>query len=187
MYVTYHQFALIDSGQSTGSWIRVENGLIGVGTGAALIDTGIHTGFVTLAVQARHAPPETVELDGWDEVVEVGLTAPVGQLRPGSLEMGCDPFPALTLAGPGDYRVRVHAQGRDGNVDGVDAEPRERYLVVVWPAAPEPELVHRRTDVYGGSVRRSVARFPRVPEPRPDPRRALIEETLHRAREERGR
>jgi hypothetical protein len=184
MRVSYHQFTLVDTGRSAGSWIRIENGLVGVGTGAAIIYTGIHTGVVMLSVEARDTPPESVDLDGWDEVVDVSLTAPAGQLKPAALMDRTDPFPELTVAGPGDYRVRVHASGRDANVDGVDSEPRERYLVIVWPQPSGPERVHRRTDAYGESVRRSFAGAPRIPEPAPDPHQARIDDFLRRSREQ---
>jgi hypothetical protein len=63
-------------------------------------------------------------------------------------------LPPLTTAG-GDWRVRVHARGRDTDVDGVAREPFEHYLVQVWPAAPAPETAHRLTDGYGAGLRGS--------------------------------
>ncbi|ROQ23559.1 hypothetical protein EDD98_7503 [Streptomyces sp. PanSC19] len=44
----------------------------------------------------------------------------------------------LAFAGPGDYRMRLHARGRGINPDGVqeDSEPiAEHYLLQVWSAA----------------------------------------------------
>ena len=122
---------------------------------------------MALSTAALGTAPPTIDLDGWDEVVDVSLTAPVGQLRPAALMAGSDPFPVLTVAGPGEYRVRVHANGRDTNIDGVDTEPRERYLVLAWPEPAGPQRIHLHTDAYGDSVRRSFADAPSIPEPTP--------------------
>jgi hypothetical protein len=182
MQVTYHQFWLLDTGQRPRPSIRPDNGLVGAGAGAAIVSTGIHTGVVALSVQVRdRAPGPDDDLGGWDEVVDLSLAAPAGQVRPAALMSDTDPFPALTAAGPGDYRIRVHARGRDRNIDGVDEEPAEEYHIVVWPQAPEPELVHRQSDAYGGSMRRSVAAAPPVRERPADPRQAMIDEVLRRA------
>ena len=183
MRVTHHQFWLLDTGQRPQPSIRVLNGLIGTGSGVAVIYTGIHTGVVALSVQARDRAPGPDDLTGWDEVVDVSLAAPAGHLRPAALMSQTDPLPDLTAAGPGDYRVRVHARGRDRNVDGVDEEPAEEYHIVVWPQAPEPERIHRSGDGYGASVRRSVAAAPPVRERPVDPRQAMIDEVLRRAQE----
>ncbi|MEV0095131.1 hypothetical protein [Streptomyces sp. NPDC050738] len=43
----------------------------------------------------------------------------------------------LAFNGPGTYRMRLHAHGRDTNPDGVqeDSKPiAEHYLLQVWPA-----------------------------------------------------
>ena len=40
---------------------------------AAVIATGIHTGVVGDTTEARLTPPASVELDAWDEVVEVSV------------------------------------------------------------------------------------------------------------------
>jgi hypothetical protein len=71
-------------------------------------------------------------VDAWDEVVELGLHSATGRMRLASLGFVSHPSPepVLTVAGPGPYRLRVHARGRDRNPDGVDAEPAERYHLV---------------------------------------------------------
>jgi hypothetical protein len=49
---------------------------------------------------------------------------------------------------PGDYRLRVHARGRD------DAEEDdETYELVVWQAPDAPEIVYQRTDRLGHRLR----------------------------------
>ncbi|MFF9431268.1 hypothetical protein [Streptomyces sp. NPDC014746] len=43
----------------------------------------------------------------------------------------------LAFAGPGDYRIRLHARGRGINPDGVQEESEpiaEHYLLQVWSA-----------------------------------------------------
>ncbi|MEU2726066.1 hypothetical protein [Streptomyces smyrnaeus] len=62
-------------------------------------------------------------------------------------------LPVLAPAGPGSYRVRVHARGRDIAPDGVAEEPVEDYLLIVWPAPPEPDTVHKQTDNFGAEWR----------------------------------
>ncbi|MER6680098.1 hypothetical protein [Streptomyces olivaceoviridis] len=66
-------------------------------------------------------------------------------------------LPVLPFAGPGDYRPRVHARGRDTAIGLAPEVVTEWYLVQVWPApAPAPArdvAVLRQTDTYGASVR----------------------------------
>jgi hypothetical protein len=149
-----------------------------------MICTGIHSGPVTLSIEGRLSPPGSVDLAGWDEVVEVSMAAPVGRVRPAALMADTDPFPEQTAGGPGDNRVRVHARGRDTEIDGVTEVPVEEYHIVAWPAARAPELVHRQTDEYGESMRGSAAKARPVPRPTLDPRRARIEEFLRRVAQE---
>ncbi len=65
-------------------------------------------------------------------------------------------LPVLTPAGPGSYRVRVHARGRDTAPDGVAEEPLEDYLLTVWPAPPRSDTVYKQTDEYGATWRRQA-------------------------------
>ena len=47
---------------------------------------------------------------------------------------------------PGSYRVRVSARGRDAGADGEFADgPVDFYLLEIWPAPPEPDLIIRST------------------------------------------
>jgi hypothetical protein len=183
LHVTYHQFWLIDTEHQRQTLVRATNGLVGAGRGAALIHTGIHTGVVALSVEARDSAPGSVELDGWDEVAEVSLTAPVGRVRAAALEATLDSLPDLTVAGPGDYRVRVHARGRDTSIDGVASEPVEDYLVVVWPQTRADERIYKQTDGYGAGMRISVARAPIVPDPPVDEHQARLDAYLRQMRD----
>ncbi|MEU8473254.1 hypothetical protein AB0F30_36230 [Streptomyces sp. NPDC029006] len=55
--------------------------------------------------------------------------------------------------GPGDYRLRIHARGRDTAIDLAPDDVTEWYLIQVWPAPPQVAAALRRTDSYGASVR----------------------------------
>jgi hypothetical protein len=62
-------------------------------------------------------------------------------------------LPDLGTAGPGSYRLRVHALGRDAHYDQAVADSGERYLLLCWPAPPAPSLIIRATDRCGYSLR----------------------------------
>ncbi|RRR82655.1 hypothetical protein EHS43_16310 [Streptomyces sp. RP5T] len=62
-------------------------------------------------------------------------------------------LPVLSFTGPGDYRLRVHARGRDTAIDQAPDQITEWYLIQAWPAAAQPARVLRQTDSYGASVR----------------------------------
>ncbi|MEU3510498.1 hypothetical protein ABZ733_21870 [Streptomyces longwoodensis] len=61
--------------------------------------------------------------------------------------------PVLSINGPGDYQLRVHARGWDIAVDLVPDEVTEWYLIQVWPAPAAPVTVLRQSDDYGASLR----------------------------------
>ncbi|MCL8012747.1 hypothetical protein [Streptomyces sp. AS02] len=54
---------------------------------------------------------------------------------------------------PGDYRLHVHARGRDTAVDLDPDEVTEWYLVQAWSASVQAVATLRQTDAYGASVR----------------------------------
>ncbi|NKQ24560.1 hypothetical protein HF200_08875 [Streptomyces galbus] len=62
-------------------------------------------------------------------------------------------LPVLSFNGPDDYRLRVHARGRDTAVDLAPDEVTEWYLIQAWPAPPAPVTVLRQSDNYGASLR----------------------------------
>jgi len=153
--VTYHQFFLADHSISPITPPTSTTGLVDAVPGAAIVYTGIHTGVVSLDVEARSESPAILSRQDWDEIAEVSVSAPVGRLSVTSLLIeGMDIFPVLTAAGPGAYRIRVHARGRDTDIDGVAFEPFEDYLIQVWPATFEPQTTYKQTDRYGAQLRR---------------------------------
>lgn len=152
--VSYHTFWLADTGVF-GPELPYEdtNGLVVSQPGIALIFTGIHTGRVNVQVEIFDmAPP--VDPTQWEEIVEVGIESIEGRIV--VTGMGADApdnLPVLTPDGPGHYRLRVHARGRDTAVDLAPREPVENYLIQAWPGTPEAETVYKQTDQYGASKR----------------------------------
>jgi hypothetical protein len=154
LHVTYHVFFLAEEGYQPGAIPPSKNGLADSIYNCVVIRTGIHSGVVAVAVEVRDARPERPDVD-WDEVVEINLYAATGHVRLSALMSNVpDTYPLLTPYGPGYYRVRVHARGRDTDTDGVAFEPFEDYLVQTWPARPQPDLVYKGTDRYGAELRR---------------------------------
>ncbi|MFB4317269.1 hypothetical protein [Actinomadura sp. 21ATH] len=148
------------------------NGLVSAHPGIALVFTGVHTGEVIVHAEVLEGPP-AIQVAAWEEVVEVSMQAPYGEMRLTGLFTETDSehrYPLLTQHGPGDYRFRIHARGRDAADSFVtesdaweygelpeDAPPPEEYLIMVWPAPQAPTFIHKQTDSYGARQRRSAA------------------------------
>jgi hypothetical protein len=66
-------------------------------------------------------------------------------------------LPRLTHA-RGWHRVRVHARGRDTDIDITADQPFEHYLIECWPEPDAPQTVHKATDQYGESRRQRYQR-----------------------------
>ncbi|WP_226932150.1 MULTISPECIES: DUF6461 domain-containing protein [Parafrankia] len=158
------------------------NGLVQVVPGGAVIRAGSAAAVVHVTIKVLAGPPEQVELVGWDEVVDVSWTAAAGAasvlgpaqpgapVEPGGLAQQTPPW-------PGEYRLRVHATGRDdaveaagavdaGAVDGDVAATQalapaggyivsrtESYLLTVWAAPATAPIMHKRTDRLGYRLR----------------------------------
>jgi hypothetical protein len=118
------------------------NGLAVAIPGGVAVRTGLGEGHVPVSTRILQGPPEEVELDWWDEVVEISWRAERGD----ATVSGSDSQHLRTPPWPGDFRVRVHAIGRDG-------EERERYEIMLWQAPPGPGIVHKRGDRLGYVVR----------------------------------
>lgn len=183
MPVTEHMFYLVDAGTVLGPPLAFDNGLTSVHDGGVVVFTGISSGLAQVTVDARDMPPPAADTGEWDEVVEVSVHAPVGRMMVSGVMNDGPDVPVLTVSGPGSYRIRLHARGRDTAVDQGGLEPVEDYLVVTWPAAPAPAISLKHTDTFGAGLRRpresprvaqadaSVAGLRRLREgPRPFPR-----------------
>jgi hypothetical protein len=155
--VESHQFWLHEPDQPRGYPPWEINGLVAVtGPGAAMIFTGISTGRVSVRAEALTAAPPVTDFDEWDEVADVSLPGLTGDLAVAALMDDVPPgLPGLCPAGPGDYRVRVHARGRDLSPDEATIQPAETYLVQCWPAPPAPDVDHKLTDRVGAGFRAS--------------------------------
>ncbi|WP_460491904.1 DUF6461 domain-containing protein [Dactylosporangium cerinum] len=124
------------------------NGLVAVTDGGAVIRTGVAQGSVHVELAVLAQAPAEVE-SGWEEIVEVSWPAAEG--RASVIAPDGTSSPSLrrqTPPWPGDYRVRVHARGRDD----LDTE-FERYKLIVWAAPAAAETVHQRTDRLGHRLR----------------------------------
>jgi uncharacterized protein DUF6461 len=144
--VTVADHRLVLAGDAVPGAVDVSgNGLVVPVPGGVVIHTGVAGGPVSVRLRVLDAPPESVETAGWDEVVEVSWTAAAG----GAGIVTGTWRPGLTLRTPpwpGDYRLRVHAGGRD------ESDP-ENYLLLVWEAPAGPEIVHKRSDRLGRRLR----------------------------------
>ncbi|OJF15413.1 hypothetical protein [Couchioplanes caeruleus] len=153
-------FYLADTGINLRPPHDSTNGLASVHPGGIVVFTGISCGPVRVTVDARDAPPSTADTEAWDEVLEVSVHAPVGRMVVSGVFSDAPELPVLTTAGPGDYRVRLHARGRDTAIDLGVLEPVEDYLVIAWPAQLAPETSLKNTDSYGAGRRRARRRGP---------------------------
>jgi hypothetical protein len=122
-------------------------GLVGTAPGLAIVITGTQFGNIALSVQVGDSAPG-LDTGPWDEVTEVSLTTGAGNLSILSGGDGPDELSGLTPPRAGDYRVRVHARGRDAGAsrDVVTGTPVEEHLVQLWSAPVEHEQVHKTTD-----------------------------------------
>jgi hypothetical protein len=154
--VAGHRFALVESEVPEAADFSV-NGLAAVVTGGVVIRAGIAEGSVRVLLRVFEQPPP-LDVRAWDEVVEVswraaaGLASVMGPDAPGGWQLR-----RATPPWPGDYRLRVHARGRD------DADEDEGYELAVWPAPAAPEIVHKHTDHLGHRLRGEPV--PSGPEP----------------------
>ncbi|WIN00048.1 hypothetical protein ACTOB_003725 [Actinoplanes oblitus] len=152
LHVTYHAFGLIEDGVDWPIEVPfARNGLISPFLGGVLLHTGIHSGHVRVnAVSYSSVPPEINRSLDWETIAEVTTRIVFGRLRVRSYDE--DPgLSALSVAGPGLYRIRAYSIGRDVEVDGVNSTT-ESYRVEVWPTAEEDSIVYRTNDDYGRQV-----------------------------------
>jgi hypothetical protein len=155
IHTSYHQLLVVGHDQS-GDWhgYPYSNGLISWTRDHAIIHLGIHTGVVWVSVEILDRSPGRPDTPQWDEVVEIPFEATRSDLRIQALiGEGGEELPLLTGEGPGHYRIRVHARGRDTCYDGVAFHPFEEYFVQVWPGDDDREILHNVSDVVGANAR----------------------------------
>lgn len=144
-----HVFALAESETPAVPPDFASNGLAEVVDGGVAVRTGTENGPVQVGIRVLAEPPATAETLGWDEVVDLSWHAEHGSAGVGR-GVTTPHWPHVktvtTPPWPGDYRVRVHAYGRD------DPET-ESYDLWIWAAPPEPPVVHARADRLGHRLR----------------------------------
>jgi hypothetical protein len=142
--VDKHRYALTETGLPDAVDFTA-NGLVAVVDRGVAIRTGIADGDLLVRVSVLADPPAEVQ-DDWDEVVEVSWHAAEGRASiTGPAGTGDPNLRRVTPPWPGDYRIRVHARGRDDT----DDPGAETHHLVIWAAPPAPPVVHRRTDRLG--------------------------------------
>lgn len=147
---TYHQFFLTPELLWPGRSSAVSNGVAtGDENGFVVVRTGIHTGGVHVNVQALGGEP-SLALADWEDIGETSVrVGDAGTLMVTSEDASnAVAFPNLSVAGPGTYRVRVHARGRTIDYDGSMARSREHYLIQVWPAPPTADASLKINHAY---------------------------------------
>jgi hypothetical protein len=179
VYVTEGIFGVLDSGEipvQTADW---SNGLAVPMSEGALIAVGIHLGEIRATASSVSGPPPVPADDFWEEIVEVSVHAPTGSLRVESLEHGpVDRLASLSPAGPGWYRLRVHARGRNILPDKTSSEPVEDYLLVAWPAPQADAEIVRASE----RLEQDLAQANRAPKPHPAPPARSGEQEMLRQR-----
>jgi hypothetical protein len=142
-----HWFALVE-GEPPADVDFHANGVVTAVPGGAVIRAGRAEGSVRVLLAVLAEEPAEVDGTGWDEIVDIswhaaqGHASVVGPRAPGDRNLR-----RATAPWPGDYRLRVHASGRDDPADD------EHYELVVWPAPPAPQIVHKATDRLGHRLR----------------------------------
>lgn len=149
----YHLFRVVDPEGSVADDLDASRtGLVSAAGGAIEVITGIHTGNVQVTVEPHAEQPEAAP--GWEEIVEISCHSPSGRLSVTPLMDGPADLPSLASRGPGDYRLRVHARGRDRAVDqSMVDEVVEAYLIQCWPAPHQDARLVKASDAYGAQVR----------------------------------
>ncbi|GGM77251.1 hypothetical protein GCM10012275_54850 [Longimycelium tulufanense] len=150
------QFRVEDRPPTLGGMGDYVNGLAQpMLAGGAWIHAGINCGPVRATVQPLDYPPAELDPGPWDDVVEISVVSLVGRMRvqPLYADDVTPDLPLVSSMGPGCYRLRVHARGRDDHYDQVVEEPTEDYLILSWPAPMMPELVIAGSSTLGQQLR----------------------------------
>ncbi|GAA2768533.1 hypothetical protein GCM10010103_75750 [Streptomyces paradoxus] len=157
VHAEYHLFQITDpQGPVADDLDASHTGLVAADGGAIEVTTGIHTGDVHVTVEPHSKRPMPAR--GWEEIAEISCDSPSGELLVTSSMDDPADLPSLASQGPGSYRLRVHALGRDRAVDQTTLdEAVESYLIQSWPAAHQDALLVQATDTYGAQVRAQPA------------------------------
>jgi hypothetical protein len=149
MFVDYGRYFLRDSEAGFASSGSDGTGLLEQGPfGVVGVVCGTHTGPIHFDVQWHDSAP-AVDFDGWEEIAETDFECGSGRISLGSAFDW--PMDIEAAFGPGVYRLRVHARGRDEGDDGeeIDDVSVEHHMIALWPTAPAPMIFHKATDRTG--------------------------------------
>lgn len=136
--------------EATASKSSVGGLLYAAVDGELLIHTGMEAGPADIEIRALEHAPKQVE-PGWEDVSEASFRAGFyarAAVRGNEPYSESDPnnwVQRLDAHGPGWYRVRVHATGRDNATGEWVEQPVEKYLVMTWPAPRADSMLHRAT------------------------------------------
>ncbi|CAL9645775.1 hypothetical protein [Streptomyces sp. enrichment culture] len=152
VFAEYHLFQITDPDGSPADDLGAPpTGLVSACGGAIEVHTGIHTGDVQVTAELHSRPPEPAS--GWEEIAEISCHSPSGDILVAPLMHDPVDLPNLAAHGPGSYRLRVHARGRDRAIDLAPDGVVEHYLIQSWPAPFQDTLLVKATDAYGRQVR----------------------------------
>ncbi|MGW1532520.1 hypothetical protein [Streptomyces aureus] len=147
----YHLLQIADpQGPVANDLDATQNGLVSAVGGVIEVSTGIHTGRVRVTVETHSQRPDPAP--GWEEIVEMSCHSPSGEVLVTPMMDDPADLPSLASQGPGPYRLRVHALGRDTAVDESTDDVVESYLIQSWPAVHHDALLVKATDDYGAQV-----------------------------------
>ena len=132
------------------------NGLAGAASGQGLyINLARRSGGSPVRIVLFQEAPAASQVDVWEDVVEVAFKIPHGA-EPSWCTWAGEKSGPLDIP-PGSYRVRVSARGRDAGADGEFADgPVDFFLLEIWPAPPEPDLIIRSTSANASYWHREV-------------------------------
>jgi hypothetical protein len=155
VWAEFHQFSLV-AGDSVIAWDGTPTDELMVALpGGAVVVCGIHTGLLKVEFETHAAPPAPTA--GWDQATEVDISVPGGELH--LQGWGASTVSHVNLAGdgPGTYRVRCSARGRDIDQEDSVAEEVEHYRFDVWRVGPaaQPGGAADRAEKEGDADRRA--------------------------------
>jgi hypothetical protein len=145
----YGQFDLVwsDDAGFDGDWDRFftgqVNGLVGAAdAGGVYINLGRRSGGSRLRIVLLDAEPP-LSPSRYEDVVEVSTVVP-GDADVQWMSWAGEASGRVAGVEPGEYRLRVSAQGRDAGSAGEFAEGVvDEYLLELWPSPMEPDEVLR--------------------------------------------
>ena len=148
--VCYHLFFFAESFElptlTDRDWVT---GLMNrVGAGTVFISTGIAMGPVAVTIRLLDGPTVDQEDSDWNAIGEVSIATSTGEF---CLAVLMDDVPEQfehLVVRNGLYRLRVHARGRDNNIDLQVNEPTETYLLDFWPSSQDGDPIIVKSDQY---------------------------------------